>query len=295
MRPESIALEKAGDIRVLAVSTDGKHIVGGDGSDTTCVWSTDTSACLHVFNAYGGGATRSISITPDSEYAVLGCDNSTVQSWLILGGDNDCVEERTSVALSPDGTLIAMADTFGTIRLHRLGDGGEIMRVWHEVSGAHAIAISPDNKYLVAGGSSGRPICMWSIEHGNQVFEFEGPWGGAECVRITPDGERIVAAGHYEPPKVWSVETGDELVARVGLDTIRPDFIVSADSEHMIARPTSSSLCVCSIKTGELVATKEIGRNNALSLASLPGGGGPGNVGALVGGQGGVVTSWTLK
>ncbi len=141
-----------------AVSPDGKTILTGSTNENPLkVWSVETGALLRTWTAHEAGPI-SIEYSADGKMTVSGGYDTKVIVWDALSGTvkkNLAVPDSDSVAVvrfSPDGSRV-----FGTTA-HRI-------LIWNVVSGslersvafegAHALAVSPDGRWLAAGGEQG--------------------------------------------------------------------------------------------------------------------------------------------
>jgi WD40 repeat protein len=68
--------------------------------------------------------------------------------WM-RGGHTDSV---TSVAFSPDGSLIASGSEDSTIKLWRVSDGALVRTLTGHTIGVYSVAFSPDGSLLASGG-----------------------------------------------------------------------------------------------------------------------------------------------
>lgn len=112
--------------------------------------------------------------------------------------------EVSAVAVSPDGTLAAVAAKAGAVRVRRIADGEiETLSLQHE-GGVLSLAISPDGQRLVTGGND-RTARIWSsrgaqlgtLQHGGAVWSVAFNHDGSELVTGSGDGKA----------QIWNVAT----------------------------------------------------------------------------------------
>ena len=108
-----------------------------------------------------------------------------------IGGSHDELKAHSSnvssVAFSPDGTLLASGSYDDTIKLWSI-PGGELLKTLkgHEVR-VLSVAFSPDGT-LLASGSWNETIKLWSIPGGELLKTLEGNSEWVFAVAFSPDG-----------------------------------------------------------------------------------------------------------
>lgn len=128
--------------------------------------------------------------------------------------------------LSPDGSLLAIVDWDGTLRL----------LVVDELSGA----IEPESEELEAA-------TLWTVKaHG----------GFVPIIGFDSDSSRIVTATFEEPVRVWDVETGErvgEFPMNFTAGSPRAEF--HPTQNHLLVQGENGVVYVYSLDQGDLVAT----------------------------------------
>lgn len=136
-----------------------------------------------------------------------------------------------SVAVSPDGRLLASAD-FGAGGLVYIWDVAlrrELIPPLGDVSGARSVAFSRNGKLLVAGGWNGK-IRIWETATWSGIMTFDAG-GTVERVAFSPNGRWLVAgSAGAEVVKLWNLETKALLTTFTGPTTTRPCVAFSPDS-----------------------------------------------------------------
>lgn len=114
--------------------------------------------------------------------------------------------EITSVALSPDGKLLATGGASQPFRLWDIATGKQL-RELETNSGRMmvSVAFSPDGK-TVATRAYSRPIRLWDVESGRKVRQF----GAGASLAFSADGKMIASACAPNQICIWDVNTGTE-------------------------------------------------------------------------------------
>lgn len=155
----------------------------------------------------------------------------------------------TSLALSPDGTTVATAESdpklraasVGAIKLSSARTGKIIWRAdCHEI-GATCVAFSDDGRSVASGGRDGK-IVVHDAATGSETRRFRAHPVGVSSVVFTPDGRRLITGGLDGTVRVWDASTGKLLaIMRVlprGRDTrASNDWITYTPDSFYIATP----------------------------------------------------------
>jgi len=115
----------------------------------------------------------------------------------------------TGVAVSPDGTLLAVSgglqQSMGRLTVWNLADGTKRFEarrpewIWSAV-------FSPDGRWI-ATGDLDRTVRLYDAATGQVVAELAGHAGRLYSVRFSPDGKRLVAGGLDGDAIVWDTST----------------------------------------------------------------------------------------
>jgi WD40 repeat protein len=127
-----------------------------------------------------------------------------------------------SIALSPDGKLIASIGAERAIVVWDAETGAEVMTFGgrDEDTGC-CLAFSPDSRRIVSGSSKRGDdrypgsIKLWDVARGEEIMTWAGGGHGVISIAFSPDGQRIVS-GHSGIVKVWDAASGAELMKFIG-------------------------------------------------------------------------------
>src|SRR6185437_12897814 len=160
-----------------------------------------------VASSDGAGDVIAAGGVNDSIY--LWGPGATEPSWShgLLGGP------ITTVAFSPDGTLLAAGSQDGTILLIRLSlTGGRLSaNVIEQLSGSsgavESVAFSPDDRTL-AGGSADGTVRLWDTRDPNNPTSFTTLFGQSQAVvgvAFSSDGSTLASSAADHTIRLWNV------------------------------------------------------------------------------------------
>jgi WD40 repeat protein len=260
---QEAARKRLGGGRVVTFTPDGKYLAalyetfGGEASAMNLeIWDTDTLE-THA-GATGNLFRTSFALAISADSSLVASDvkwlNETwpVGVWDMEGnsqGDENATLPReemslvTSAAFSPGGKLLA-ASIANQVRFWQLNTNSELAPF--ETDGGHIqkIAFSPDGELLAVAtsvyrGSAGEhnAIEIWDMASGVPTLILEHPTSPTDVV-FSPDGTLIATACRDGEVRLWSLATGEELVALEsdGPVVFSPDGLLLALGESNVIR-----------------------------------------------------------
>ncbi|MBI1830524.1 MAG: WD40 repeat domain-containing protein [Planctomycetes bacterium] len=197
------------------------------------------------------------------------------------------------LALSPDGTTLALAERAGNIRLWHVADRKDLrvfpIGVW---AGSYisTLAFSPDGKTLAVAGS-GR-LEVWDIETGKLRMTFKnqvkaivarvvrGDDGVLREVRepimraddvmsasFSKDGKTLFSCGKENVIKVWDSATGMEKTKLTGQANASNHLALSANGKVLAAGMFEREIKVWDLDTQKEIASLDNDRASVYGLA----------------------------
>ncbi|HEY9651803.1 MAG TPA: WD40 repeat domain-containing protein [Coleofasciculaceae cyanobacterium] len=211
----------------LLFSQDGNTLasIGDDGGVNLWKWKTGN------FDSAMGNYTRTfldhtsnllaMAMTPDSQTLVTGgLDGIRVWDlrtqrplYNMVRFDN----QTYSLAVNPNGDILASGHKFGTIKLWSLSNGAPLGSISAHTSPANpisALAFTPNGLTLVSG-SYDRTIQVRDIRTGQLMHVLRGHTGRIQSIAINPDGETLASASR-DGVRLWNLRTGELLTVLTG-------------------------------------------------------------------------------
>jgi WD domain, G-beta repeat len=139
----------------------------------------------------------------------------------IMGGGAQQIYEGAgaplfSVAVSPDGMLLAAVGENGTVVLFDVESGAVRQRLEGHTGDVNDAAFHPNGAWLLTGGED-RQIIRWSLPTADAPAERLQAWNtpaAVMSVAVSPDGRLLATGGADSDISLWQAETG-ELVRRL--------------------------------------------------------------------------------
>ena len=170
--------------------------------------------------------------------------------FLTLSGHNGYV---SSVAFSPDGSLIASGSWDNTIKIWRVSDGSLMLTLSGHSDDVCSVVFSPDGS-LLASGSSDETIKIWRVSDGSLVRTLSEGTPNITKVAFSPDGS-LIASGIYKTIKLWRVSNGSLVRTLSGHSSMVNSVAFSPDGSLLASGSNDETIRICRVSDGSLVRT----------------------------------------
>jgi WD40 repeat protein len=181
----------------------------GNGGGELAWWAKLPDDARRISPIEGQGLW-SVAVSPTSDLLAVGgsADSEAVHFWDRKAWTPEPIEvggcRVRSVAFSPDGSLLAHANTGGLAVLWDLDSGRERFNLRGHSDRVTAVAFSPDGSHLATASQDGT-VLLWDAESGAERACYDWEMGRLGCVAFAPDGMTIAAGGNRDVV-VWDVE-----------------------------------------------------------------------------------------
>lgn len=112
-----------------------------------------------------------------------------------------------SLALSPDGTLLATGDMDGQIHLWQIADGKNLLTFKGHEGLVWTVAFSPDGQTLASGGFDGL-IKLWDTQTGDCLKTLDEHTGMVWSVSFSQDSRTLASGGLDNSIRLWDIHLG---------------------------------------------------------------------------------------
>ncbi|MBD2363667.1 hypothetical protein H6G36_21150 [Anabaena minutissima FACHB-250] len=112
-----------------------------------------------------------------------------------------------SVALSPDGKLLATGDIDGQIRLWQVVDRKKLLTFKGHKGWVWTVAFSPDGQTLATGGHD-TLVKLWDLQTGDCLKTLNKHTGCVWSVSFSPTGQTLASGSDDTSIRLWDVHLG---------------------------------------------------------------------------------------
>ncbi len=202
----------AGPVQFLAVSPDGRQLVGGIGAPCQVYrWDIERQRPLRLPGLAERFAQATLFSPSGQVLITAGADGQLrarnaatgklLQSWFGHGG-----HAIRGLSFSADGRLLASIGEDGMIHLWQTRTWKRLRRIDHQDSRSDFVALSPDGRRVASRNQEG-DLTVWETETGRPAFRLVGHRGRVREAHFTPDAHHLVTGSDDGTALVWDLRT----------------------------------------------------------------------------------------
>jgi WD40 repeat protein len=258
----------------IAFSSDGQFLASSGSDGSVRLWETGSEEEVKKFTVMDQNLTT-VALSPNGKYVLAGSNDQRIYRWSLVGEDTKTLEGQglpaTVLAVSPDSTTLASADTGGAIRLWDLETGKEKDTVRQ-----------PERLHGFGVGDGGRSVALWTaagqVRHLDLLSGLERdavklPTEEGLLVEVSPDGRLacLLSRGEEESIcRIWDGVKGQELHKLPGHPGGTGAVSFSPDSKLVVTSGADSTVRVWDALTGKEVL--HIANLNGMGVTFSPDG-----------------------
>jgi WD40 repeat protein/class 3 adenylate cyclase len=268
----------------MTLSPDGKFLATSGFNSMGYLWDAETGEQLPVTIPENPAGMGGIDFHPNGERFVTSSFDGVIRLWELPegmegqaqeilkmeGDDNIC----PGTSFSPDGELLACANGVdGSVRVWETSSGDllyklcchDVFPAEYQLSGATALAFTPDGKHLFSSGTDGT-VRIWDTASGQEMDQID-VGNPMYALAISPDGSRLAVSSQKSGVIRWKISKDPSDASRLILTAEDPLPLVSG-----FGRALSFSLDGARLATGGWDSVVRIyDANSGAMLLSLPG------------------------
>ena len=207
-------------VNAVAFSPDGQLLVSGGDDWTFRLWNIRRGqhiATLEHITDRTRSSITDVAFSPNGQ--LLATAGVYVKLWEV-STQNEIATLRHdediwvfALAFSPNGQLLATGHDGGIVKIWDVQKRQVITQLKGDTTGVYAVTFSPDSRTLASSGYDGQ-IKLWATSDWALLGTLQNR-GTAYTLDFFPDGKTLVSTGHAAV-KLWSVESGEEIVSLTG-------------------------------------------------------------------------------
>jgi WD40 repeat protein len=196
-------------------SEDGHYLAATKGQDSLRAWNVETGqvvassdGILRAATFAAGGRVLVVALAQGNGHEIGFYDLAQHDRAprRVPGKDYASV----SLAVSPDGGLVAASTYGGLVRLFDPVKGEWIEDLHGHLNAVNGTAFSADGRRLISAGSAREALKLWDVGTRQELLTLGGLSSGLEAAQWSADGDVLLAG---PPWQAWRAPSWEEIAA----------------------------------------------------------------------------------
>jgi len=176
-----------------------------------------------------------------------------------------------SIAVSPNGELLAAGTVNGEIQLWQVDGGIQVFNCHGHIDWVNSVAFSTDGT-LLASGSDDHTIRLWEVGTGQCLKTLRGHNNRVRSVAFSPRESILVSGSEDHTLQLWDISTGQSLAILRGHDSWVRSVAFSPDGRMIANGSEDQTIRLWEVSTGQCLHTLYGHTNKVFSVAFGPDG-----------------------
>jgi WD40 repeat protein len=293
----SFGIANVNGVTNMALAPDGKRLVTFAWKDDFLrVWNVDKGTEERTLDFPTPGTAWSLQFSADGQSVVAGIGNSwgssrAICTWDVVAGKpgrswTDDPTMGSTVAVSPDGKVLATMNDAGVIRLWDMATGKEKHPLAASPVGLESVCFQADGKTLLTIGGD-RTVRAWDGKTGRLLGQPLMQVKGKNAAFL---GQGKLVVYHNKE----TVQLLDPATGKVRLEVPGDAAVLSPDGKRLATSAADGQVRIFDMDTGKVVQTWLIAKDSEVSTAPAPVVRGFGADGQTLVLQGDIVSVWSV-
>ncbi|OCB89600.1 hypothetical protein A7U60_g3198 [Sanghuangporus baumii] len=198
-------LEDAGDLATVPIMESTPHVCV-----TMIPLSKDESMTSEAYEGVGRarGGVRSVAVSPDGRVIASVAEDATIKVWHFHGGEEimTLADNSLEVSFFPDGRRLASASSDGALRIWDVQTSEVILGPLRGQGDIYSVAISSGGTRIASGHLDGA-IIVWDMTDGMELSRFVGHTDRVLYITFSPDGTLLASGSDDGSTRIWEMNS----------------------------------------------------------------------------------------